>query len=480
MKRSEIFFTTILLPLDALALLGAFVLAYHIRDELLIALPSNLSSLAVRLNYTSTELMLSFSDYMHYLWYIIPFMILIFSLVGLYQIRQDFNWWQRLGKITLGVSMGEFFILVLFLLKKNFFLPRSTVVYSWILAILLVGAIHFLIRIFQKILYSYDIGTVKLFMVGRGQKTENILNKLVSGKHAQYRLMGRIDNLDDEIYSKMKGLKIDEIIISDGHYSVEDLVELRNYTQENHIGFIYAPPLQTPKSQAFEIKEVGNYTLIEVHPTPLEGWGRVMKRIFDILATSIIIILLSPVYLLVALGIKITTPGPLIYKHKRIGKNKKDIYVWKFRSMRYEFCTGHGNADANFKKLLEENPDLAQEWTENFKLKKDPRVTKFGEFIRKTSLDELPQLFNVLSGMLSLVGPRPIIRDEVEKYGDKARLLFTIKPGVTGLWQVSGRNDVTYDERVELDMSYVEHWSLWLDIKILFGTIWSLFKKGAY
>ncbi len=166
------------------------------------------------------------------------------------------------------------------------------------------------------------------------------------------------------------------------------------------------------------------------------------------------------------------------------GKNGRPIHIWKFRSMKWEYCTGVGHdGDREFVRLLANQPALAEEWEKTHKLKSDPRISMLGHILRKTSLDELPQLFNVISGSLSLVGPRPIVRDEIRKYGERARILFTVKPGLTGLWQTSGRTDTTYDERIQLDAYYIEHWNLWADIRILAKTALMLIfrnRSGAY
>ena len=184
---------------------------------------------------------------------------------------------------------------------------------------------------------------------------------------------------------------------------------------------------------------------------------------------------------------KVTDPGPLIFKHKRIGKSGQPIFVSKFRSLRTDMCDIGGQLAPAFKAYLKENPAAAEEWKETMKLKDDPRISRIGKILRKTSLDELPQFFNVLTGSLSMVGPRPILQEEVVRYGETARILFTVRPGVTGLWQVSGRNDVSYDERVSLDARYIERWNLLGDVVICFKTAGVLIssilgrgKKGAY
>lgn len=205
--------------------------------------------------------------------------------------------------------------------------------------------------------------------------------------------------------------------------------------------------------------------------------GRVslaFKRFMDIFGSIFGLVLFSPLMLFVIWKIKHDDPGPAFYRHERLGRNGEVFNLWKFRTM---VC----NADRILHNVLNSDPEMKKEWEESYKLKKDPRITKFGAFLRRTSIDELPQLFNVLVGDMSLVGPRPIIEEEVAKYGKSYELRKTIRPGVTGMWQVSGRIDLTYPERVALDQWYIENWSIWLDIKIILKTIWVVLSgRGAY
>ena len=200
------------------------------------------------------------------------------------------------------------------------------------------------------------------------------------------------------------------------------------------------------------------------------------KRVFDIVFSLFAIILLSPVYLIVAMLIKIKSPGaPVIFAHKRIGKDGKFFRVYKFRTM-------VANAEKILEDWFENHPDIKAEYEKDFKLKDDPRIIPgIGEKMRKYSIDELPQFFNSLFGSMSVVGPRPIVEKEVAKYGKYAIKLYSVKPGVTGLWQVSGRNDIDYDERVALDMEYIDNQTFFGDVKIIIQTILVMvFKKGAY
>ncbi|EMR21179.1 undecaprenyl-phosphate galactose phosphotransferase [Klebsiella pneumoniae ATCC BAA-2146] len=206
----------------------------------------------------------------------------------------------------------------------------------------------------------------------------------------------------------------------------------------------------------------------------LAKWSsRIIKRLFDVIGATLIIIIISPLLLYISKKVK-QDGGAAIYGHERIGKDGKPFKCLKFRSM-------VTNSKEVLEELLANNPDAKAEWDETFKLKNDPRITKIGHFLRKTSLDELPQLFNVLKGEMSLVGPRPIITAELERYNEEVDYYLLSKPGMTGLWQVSGRSDVDYETRVYLDAWYVKNWSMWNDIAILFKTIGVVIKKdGAY
>lgn len=201
---------------------------------------------------------------------------------------------------------------------------------------------------------------------------------------------------------------------------------------------------------------------------------KMFKSIFDFIMTIILIIIFFPFLIILYILVYVATKGKPIFKHERIGKDGKSFDVYKFRTM-------HPNAQQILEALLESDDNIQKEWEKEFKLKDDPRITKMGAFLRKTSLDELPQLINVIRGEMSLVGPRPIVCAEIKKYGEYFNYFKAVKPGITGLWQISGRNDVGYDERVQLDTWYVRNWSIEQDLIILMKTIVAvLFRKGSY
>lgn len=197
-----------------------------------------------------------------------------------------------------------------------------------------------------------------------------------------------------------------------------------------------------------------------------------IKRCIDIILSLLGLIILSPVFLLIAILIKKEDHGNVFYKHKRIGHMNKDIYIYKFRSMTNKYKT----FDEFYQTLSDEQK---QEWDENFKLENDPRITKIGKFIRKTSLDELPQIINILKGDMSIIGPRPVVNDEIEKYGNQKAKFLSVKPGLTGYWAANGRSATTYEDRIKLELYYIDHCSLLLDIKIFFKTILTVLKKES-
>ncbi|MEH0876419.1 undecaprenyl-phosphate galactose phosphotransferase WbaP [Pectobacterium cacticida] len=250
---------------------------------------------------------------------------------------------------------------------------------------------------------------------------------------------------------------------------------LKNLTKRNCRSISVIPTLRGVPLYGTDMSFIFSHEvmILRVSNNLAKRTSRFVKRGFDIFGSLAIVIILSPV-LITLFYLVSKDGGNAIYGHERIGRNGKKFKCLKFRSM-------VKNSQAVLRELLENNPEARAEWEKDFKLKNDPRITKVGKFIRKTSLDELPQLFNVLKGEMSLVGPRPIVDEELERYAGEIDYYLMAKPGMTGLWQVSGRNDVDYDTRVYFDSWYVKNWSLWNDIAILFKTINVVLKRsGAY
>jgi len=212
----------------------------------------------------------------------------------------------------------------------------------------------------------------------------------------------------------------------------------------------------------------------EVRAGLLATGSRRLKRLMDILLGSLLLAVSLPLAALISLAIWLEGGRPVLFAHRRIGQGGRTFLLYKFRSMVV-------NADEVLREHLEVRPELALEWLRDHKLREDPRVTRVGRFLRKRSLDEIPQFWNVLRGDMSLVGPRPIVPGEAQKYGPHLRMYTLVKPGLTGLWQVSGRNDTSYGKRVSLDLQYIREWTPWLDLRILFRTAWVVLRgHGAY
>jgi exopolysaccharide biosynthesis polyprenyl glycosylphosphotransferase len=277
-----------------------------------------------------------------------------------------------------------------------------------------------------------------------------------------------VDNLDELI----ERYDIEELILASSAISSRDrmLDIFQKYGVSSHVNVRMSSGLYEIITTGLTVKEFAYVPLVGVNKVRLTGVDQFLKYFLDLLITIPALILLSPFMLLIGLAIKLETPGAAVHRRRVMGIHGTEFDAFKFRTM-YE------NGD----EILDTYPELKRELAQNFKLREDPRVTKMGKILRKTSLDELPQLFNVLRREMSLVGPRIITPAEVEKYEKWDLNLMTVRPGLTGLWQVSGRSDVTYDERVRLDMHYIRNWSIWLDIQILFQTIPAVLRRrGAY
>ncbi|HSH31606.1 MAG TPA: sugar transferase [Candidatus Saccharimonadales bacterium] len=483
-KRSELIFNLLLLPIDFIAVITAFVLSYYIRVKLEgrpVADPVGIILLV--------KIFLL----------IIPVWILIFAVTGLYSQSVRRSRWAELGKIFVAVSGGTMFlILVDFASRQPIFPAKAIPIYSYGLSFVLVAIGRQIVRAVQRSLFGLGIGIYRVLLVGSGDIARRIIPDLRRTKRSGYQLVGVIDSAHAAEKRVGDGVKVfksfadalasvggvDEILQADSALGQEEILEMVNYASNHHIVYRFVPNQFGLYATNSVMNSLAGVPVIEIRHTPLDGWGRILKRAFDVVGAALGLIAAAPLLLLIAVVIKLTDPGPIFYKHKRLSRTGLAIGVYKFRSMLRQYCTGPGYSGKTDAQILGNDlgrPDLAKEFTKEQKLLVDPRVSRFGAILRKTSLDELPQLINVLKGELSLVGPRPIVEAELERYGLGSSTFLALKPGITGLWQISGRSDIGYDERVKLDIYYVENWSLWLDIKILVKTAFSLLKrKGAY
>jgi len=467
MKKSELFFSAIQVPVDFLMLVLAAISAYSIRNvPEILALKPKL--------YT-----FSFHNYIQIILMVAPIFIIIYAIEGLYDIRSTRKFWKEALKIFSATSIGLVIIIVTIFLKREWFSSRFVILSAWMLGTFYIVIARYLIQLIQKwLLRTRGIGVHKVLLIGRNGKISKISKIISQSPNMGYRVIDQIETVSPHVIKGIQKEKgIDEIILCDPMITDAEQEKLIDYSAINNIEFKYIPTtLQTSK---FTLGVLSGEPIIEVRNTPLEGWGRIMKRIFDIIASLFGIIITSPIMLLTALAVHLDSEGPIIYKNERIGDNGKKFFVYKFRYFKNEFCISKNNQ--NLKEALAYEEKLIEKQSVRkgplYKIKDDPRKTRVGRFIEKYSIDELPQFFNVLFGSMSLVGPRPHQKREVEKYMEYHRRLLTIKPGVTGMAQISGRSDLDFEDEYRLDLYYIENWSLWLDIQICLKTVGVLFRK---
>lgn len=343
----------------------------------------------------------------------------------------------------------------------------------------------------KKILEHFQLMQIPVLIIGAGKTAELLVQGISSDAGMGYKIIGLLEDnhVKDGILQKfpvlgkfadvenvIKETRVQHVFIAAPGLEQVKLTQIIYKVQPlvKNMGII--PNLVGVPMGGIEVESLFNekLMLLRLRNNLARPLNRYLKAIFDFIVTLVGTLAISPILVFIALWIYKDSPGPVIFKHIRIGKNGKEFPCYKFRSM----CI---DAKEKLEKLLDTDPEARAEWEKDFKLKNDPRITKSGAFLRKTSLDELPQIFNVLKGEMSLVGPRPIIKAEMERYGEYINDYLMVKPGITGMWQVSGRNDIDYTERVLLDSWYVRNWSIWIDLVMLFKTIAVvLFRKGAY
>lgn len=447
----------------------------------LVAYGLRTSSLIAQWRPVLFNLNLPFERYFSLVLIIALFWVGIFALSGLYKIRRSNRIWEDFVRIVIAASAGLIGVIIYIFVRGEFFDSRFLILGTWILAVFFVSWGRMLISILQKYLVSYyRLGVHNVLVIGGDGISEEIIREIKSRPSAGYHLVRYFSQLEMEQIREVVGEEtIDDIILANPDFPRENILGLVDFCEEKRLNFKFVPNLfQTLTSNA-EFDTLGAVPLIELKRTALDGWGKILKRIIDILGAFVGLVVFSPIMLIVAVLVRLDSRGPVIYKNERVGQ--KGIFnTYKFRSMKIEYCTGSQydkNGDAN---RLEDQLAVSQSGRRGpvFKIKNDPRRTKVGVFLEKTSLDEFPQFFNVLLGDMSLVGPRPHMPKEVARYEKWHKKVFNIKPGITGLAQISGRSEIDFDEEAKLDTYYIENWSLVLDFKILLKTpLAVLFRK---
>ncbi len=472
-KKSELIFTSILVPLDFLMILGAGLAAYFLRT----------SSWLEQYRPVLFRLNLPFSRYFGLVIGVSLFLLIVFALVGLYKIKLSRPFLEDFFKIVIGLSAGIIVLVFYIFIRREWFDSRFLILAGWLMAIIFVCFGRFLAGQWQKYLVKkYHLGAHRVLVVGQDGISQKVIQNIKEQANLGYLLVGNLIEPDlKKIRDKMKNPGLEEIILADPDWPRKRIVELVDFCEENHLVFKFIPNLFQTLTVNSQAGTLGTIPLIEIRRTALDGWGRIIKRIFDVIFSSLFIIVFSPIYLLIAFIIKLDSPGQIIYKDYRYGYREKRFVFYKFRSVKADLCDGEfGTEKGNemLRKLEKDQGKNLRGGSPLHKIKDDPRITKVGKFIRKYSLDELPQFFSVLKGDMSLVGYRPHMSYEVERYNKEQRKMFCSKPGITGLAQISGRSDLDFDEEVKLDLFYIENWSFILDIIILLKTpLIVLFKK---
>lgn len=472
-SRNIKFYSLILIIVDTFFLLAAFTVAYILRVQ-----------------YDPRPLVANIHayDYLYSFLVIIPFWILIFASLGLYHPsvynRRLVEW----AKVGVGTFVGILLVIGWQYASKQDILPaRLVAVYALIASFVLIVAEREILRLVRSLMFRYGRGVRRVLIIGESDATRDIAISLSNTAKSGYKIVAlagpkRIMPAGLNIFhyslveTALKDIEtngINTIIQTDLYDSSDRNQRILGAAQTHHIDYSFIPGEAEFYSGKNTVDVFLGYPMITVHQTPLVGWGAIVKRFFDQIVSTLLIILLSPVYLIIFLIKKIADPGPAFYVSQRLSRFSQPIGLIKFRSMDAKY--GSRDAADEFRDMGRE--DLAIEYEKNRKVSNDPRITKFGAFLRATSLDELPQFFNVFKGELSLVGPRPILPQEVKLAPGRTALLHSVKSGVTGLWQVSGRSELSFDERIELELFYAQNWTFWMDIKILFKTIKVVFNK---
>lgn len=463
MKRSELLFIAAKPPLDYLALIFAALGAYFIRY-----LP------AVQ-NIRPIIFDLPFKDYFGLAVIIAAVWIIIFTLAGLYTIGGVKKIRDELARIFVACSAGLALVLAVMVFSRFLFDSRFMVLASWLLAIIFVSLERLIIQLAQRLAYKSGFGVHRVVIIGNGQTANELTKEFSKRLTLGYRVIGRFPNFDPQTQQELKQMAdkdaVDEIIQINPNLNTEQTMNLINFANEYHLDFKYTADLLGTQLTNLEVTTYAGLPVVEVKKTRLDGWGKIYKRIFDIITSIIFIILLTPVMIITAIAIKLDSKGPIFFKYKRTGQFGKPFTYFKFRSM-----IENAHKSRFDQEFLASQEDLRQ-GTPMMKFKNDPRITKVGRFIRRFSIDELAELFLVLAGKMSLVGPRPHEIEEVEKYKQHHKKLLTIKPGITGLAQVSGRSDLDFEQEAKLDTFYIENWSIGLDLNILLKTPLAVIKR---
>jgi len=466
-SRRRQFRVLLAIALDACAIAAAFALAYLLRFRWQI-IPAFDEPPA--------------APYFIILTPILPAWVAIFAAYGLYRSRFHSFFEETLRTVS-AVSVGMMLLLAGSFFYRHFSYSRLWILYAWVLSIGVILLLRGVRRLAYRHLRARGIDVQRVVVVGAGKEGASVMETLTARPE-----LGRqpVAFLDTAGHGEVHGLPVagapadvlpvvrrlgaHAVIIALPADARQTTMQTAALCEEAGVPYAIVPDLYTLAATGADVEVIGRLPLLTLRQHPLDGWGRRIKDVLDFVGAAVGIVLVLPLFLIIAALIAVDSRGPIFYRHRRIGKGGFPFAAFKFRTM----------VDSAEDDLFVD-PVLRAHFVQAFKLVDDPRVTRVGRWLRRTSLDELPQLLNVLKGDMSLVGPRPITEEELQKYGPWERRLLRVKPGLTGLWQVLRHDEPDYTQRVSLDMYYIDHWSVGLDLKILLRTVPSIIAgRGAY
>ncbi len=477
-NNSSLTYNVSLLIGDAIAIIAAFTLAYILR---------------VSIDHHRLSASVHAITYITILFSLLPFWLLIFALFGLYTNRVYERRFNELGRLTIGSFIGILFVISYsYIFNVAIFPARLVTVYAFVFAVLFIVISRTYIRGTRKQLFRYGIGVNRVLIVGDTKATNRLIEAMRNVDVTGQKVVGVVGGLKnklktdkdckvfvnfEEATKKLK--KQFDSIIQTELYSKSELNDaILSYAQENHLAYGFVPGNSELFVGNIEADLLHSIPIIAVHQTALIGWGKVVKRLSDLFFGTIFLVVSLPFMLVIAIAIKLDDNGPIFFRQTRMTRYNQKFMVFKFRSHKAELSQYGMTTEEAFRKLG--RADLIKDYRQlGDRLPNDPRVTRVGHFIRKYSLDELPQLFNVIKGDISLVGPRALVPDELDQSPQK-NLILSVKSGLTGLAQISGVSDLSFEERRKLDLYYVENWRFWEDLVILLKTFWVVLRhKGT-
>jgi exopolysaccharide biosynthesis polyprenyl glycosylphosphotransferase len=457
---------------DALLINLSFILAYYLRFKILL--------------FITPASMPIFEQYLSVLVFVTLIWLAVFKLIGLYEEKKFTALVDEIAMLFGGISLSTLILLGLLFLYREFWFSRLVIVNAWWVAFLLLAAVRFLSFATMRYLRARGVGIKNALIVGAGEMGQTLALKMAQDKGLGYRAVGFLD--DDPVkvgkhyhdilvlgeISKAKKViqekRVEEVIIASSRIPAEKVLDIITECERFGVEFKIVPGILELIASRVDADELAGVPLLTVSEIRLKGFNAAMKRTVDVMLSGVGLALLSPLFLGFAALVKLTSPGPVFFNQERVGLDGKTFPMFKFRSM---------IKDAD--KLFPQLEPLSEVEGYIFKMKDDPRITPLGKFMRRYSIDELPQLLDVFLGHMSLVGPRPPLPREVAKYSSWHMKRLRVRPGITGPWQVSGRSLLSFEDMVRLDIYYIENWTLWLDFKILLRTVpVVLLGSGAY